>query len=127
MKRLCSILLLLSLYSSAFAQDINLELLYNKKWTITETYVEGWKMEMPVQDDYFMIFSNDQQMEVHEKGNIVQNTWVYLPDRKTLILSNEELDEKAEMVIHSLTQSELRCDVTSSEGMKITWVMRPLE
>ena len=127
MKMIRLVLLFLSLYSSVVAQDIDIKLLFNKKWTITETYVEGWKVEIQVQDDYFMIFSEDNIQEVHENGDTIQNTWTYLPERKTLILSNEEIEEPGEMVIHTLTASELRCDVTSSEGMKITLVLHPSE
>lgn len=127
MKLFQTFMLLLGLCNSALAQDIDLELLYNKKWTITETYVEGWKVDLPVQDDYFMIFSNDNIQEVYENGDTIRNTWTFIPERKTLILSNEEIDEKAEMVIHSLSDQMLMCDITTSEGMKVTWVMRPLE
>lgn len=127
MKLFQTFMLLLGLCNSAFAQDIDLSHLYNKKWAVAETFVDGWKVDIPVQQDFFMIFIDDRQMEVHERGYITRNYWTFDPERKTLIFSNDEIDEKAEMVIHSLTYKTLRSDITSSEGMKVTWVMHPLE
>lgn len=127
MKLFQTFMLLLGLCNSGFAQDIDLSHLYNKKWAVAETYIDGWKVEIPVQEGFFMIFIDDQQMESHERGYVTQNYWTFETERKTLVFSNEEIDEKAEMFIHSLSDQMLMCDITTSEGMKVTWVMRPLE
>ena len=124
MRRLIALFIISLFASSTMAQGFDINLLLDKTWTITETYVGEMKVPTTEQDNH-TTFGSDHQVVAYNEGWVEKSKWTYDPDNQTLTLSSDTTTETSEMKIHSLTTEEFKYDVATTEGMVVTIVMKP--
>jgi hypothetical protein len=124
MRHLSTLFILLISCSTTMAQDIDIKLLLDKKWTITDYFVG--EMKIPIsQHDNHTTFGSNHEVEAFDESIMIRSKWSFEPERKVLTLTSDKLQEPSEMKIHSLTPEEFKYDILTTEGMNVTIVMRP--
>lgn len=124
MGKLSTLLLLMVFTSVSMAQDIDIELLVDKPWTITG-YLLG---DSNTPHGYFInhtIFRSNHEVETINENVVTNSKWSFDDNRGVLTLTAEGSADSSEMKILMLTAEEFRYDVLTTEGMNVTVVMKP--
>ena len=124
MGRLIALLTLFFCLSETMAQDIDINLLLDKKWTITDYFVGDMKVPTTKHENH-TIFGKDHSVEAFDEGILLRSMWTFNSEKQILILSSDTSKEKSEMKIHKLAQDEFKYEITTEEGMELIIVMRP--
>ncbi|MCF8278590.1 MAG: hypothetical protein K9J17_17815 [Flavobacteriales bacterium] len=124
MGRLIALLTILFFFTESMAQDIDINVLLDKKWTITDYFIGEMKVPTSEQHNH-TTFRSNHEVEAFNERIVIRSKWSFDTEKNTLTLSSDSLPDISEMKIHLLTTEEFKYDILTTEGMNVTIVMRP--